>query len=264
MLLDKKRILKCSNNLIGITHPGECKIGHKRRCPIVMIEPPVCLSDGIKLETHFLGMGTYIGEHTVVKQTEFIGRFSFIGEYCYIGAANQEFLNISNSMIFKDNSIAWYEHFLKINYPYGNKKRKKTRVGNDVWIGDNVTVFQGVNIGDGAAILSGTTVTCDIPPYAVISGNPGTICGYRFEREVIAELLQLRWWKFGIDLFKNIKLNDISIEEIVAYQKEHIEDLEEIKYGFRSFKFAWSSNKWIVSYEEGGKKAIYQMVPEES
>jgi len=47
-----------------------------------------------------------------------------------------------------------------------------TVVGNDVWIGQNVTVMPGVHIGDGAIIGANSVVTKDIPPYTISAGNP--------------------------------------------------------------------------------------------
>ena len=42
-----------------------------------------------------------------------------------------------------------------------------TVVGNDVWIGQNVTVMPGVHIGDGATIAANSVVTKDIPAYSI-------------------------------------------------------------------------------------------------
>ena len=47
-----------------------------------------------------------------------------------------------------------------------------TVVGNDVWIGQNVTVMPGFHIGDAAIIGANSVVASDIPPYAVAAGNP--------------------------------------------------------------------------------------------
>lgn len=45
-------------------------------------------------------------------------------------------------------------------------------MGNDVWIGANVTVNPGVTIGDGAVVGSGSVVTKDVPPRTLAYGNP--------------------------------------------------------------------------------------------
>ena len=47
------------------------------------------------------------------------------------------------------------------------------RIGNDVWIGSNVTLAMGIEVGTGAVVATNSTVTKDVPPYAIVGGNPG-------------------------------------------------------------------------------------------
>jgi virginiamycin A acetyltransferase len=65
---------------------------------------------------------------------------------------------------------------------------------HDVWIGANVTLAMGVRVGTGAIVASGAMVTSDVPPYAVVAGNPGTVRKMRFPEALVAELLGSRWW----------------------------------------------------------------------
>jgi acetyltransferase-like isoleucine patch superfamily enzyme len=67
-------------------------------------------------------------------------------------------------------------------------------IGNDVWIGAHAFIGSGVTIGDGAVIGASSTVTRDVPPYAVVVGNPARLIRYRFTREQIGALLAIRWW----------------------------------------------------------------------
>ena len=67
-------------------------------------------------------------------------------------------------------------------------------VGNDVWIGAMSTIMSGITIGDGAIVGAGSTVTKDVPPFAIVAGNPGKIVKYRFTEEQIEKLLQISWW----------------------------------------------------------------------
>ena len=71
-------------------------------------------------------------------------------------------------------------------------------IGNDVWIGMDAMVLSGVTVGDGAVIAAGAVCTKDVPPYAIVAGNPGRIVRYRFKDEVIAALLKIRWWDWPI------------------------------------------------------------------
>ena len=70
-----------------------------------------------------------------------------------------------------------------------------THIGNDVWIGLNATILDGVTIGDGAIVAAGAVVTKDVPPYAVVGGVPAKIIKYRFTESQIDFLLKFRWWE---------------------------------------------------------------------
>lgn len=67
-------------------------------------------------------------------------------------------------------------------------------IGNDVWIGSNVTIMSGVKIGDGAVIANNSHVVKDVEPYSIIGGNPVKMIKYQFTKEQIEKLLQIQWW----------------------------------------------------------------------
>lgn len=80
-----------------------------------------------------------------------------------------------------------------------------TVIGNDVWIGQNVTVMPGVHIGDGSVIAANTVVTKDVPAYCIAGGNPCKIIRKRFDDELIEYLLELKWWDWSADkIFRNM------------------------------------------------------------
>lgn len=80
------------------------------------------------------------------------------------------------------------------SYPYPLRSKGDITVGNDVWIGYEALILSGVHIGDGAVIGARSVVTRDVPPYAVVAGNPAHVIKYRFNPKVIAQLLELKWW----------------------------------------------------------------------
>jgi acetyltransferase-like isoleucine patch superfamily enzyme len=69
-------------------------------------------------------------------------------------------------------------------------------IGSDVWIGVGAKVLGGVTIGHGAVVSAGAVVLSDVPPYAVVMGNPAKVVRYRFSQPVIAQLLAIRWWEW--------------------------------------------------------------------
>ena len=92
----------------------------------------------------------------------------------------------------------------------------KILIGNDVWIGRNC-IFKCVNpnkplvIGDGAVIAADSVIVKDIPPYAIVGGNPAQVIKYRFPQHIIESLLRIKWWDWSLDkIYDNYKyFNDI-------------------------------------------------------
>lgn len=82
-------------------------------------------------------------------------------------------------------------------------------IGNDVWIGANVSLVLGIKIGDGAVIAANSTVTHDVPPYAIVAGNPARVKKYRFDFDVIGRLLELKWWRHHYLDFQGLDTSDV-------------------------------------------------------
>ena len=92
-------------------------------------------------------------------------------------------------------------------------------IGNDVWIGHEAVIMQGVHIGDGAIIGTRAVVTKDVPPYTIVGGVPAKEIRKRFSEDVIAKLIDLQWWNWDDEkVQKNlpdiIKGNVNSLKEI--------------------------------------------------
>lgn len=93
--------------------------------------------------------------------------------------------------------------FVEKNYmdDYCPVEKREIIIGNDVWIGANAIIFEGVTIGDGAVIAAGSIVRKDVPPYAVV-GGVDRIIKYRFDEETIEKLLQIKWWEWEDERIK--------------------------------------------------------------
>lgn len=95
-------------------------------------------------------------------------------------------------------------------------------IGNDVWVGHNVTILSSVSsIGDGAVIAAGSVVFRNVPPYAIVGGYPARIIRYRFSEKTISELLASKWWEKSIhELLPNIEEFQRPLEEEPVPEKE--------------------------------------------
>lgn len=148
-------------------------------------------------------------ESHVTHHYDFIGDKLIIGKFCAIAKGIEFIMNGANHRI---NSITTYPFNIMGNgweksAPSLSELKLKgdTIVGNDVWIGQNVTVLPAVHIGDGAIIGANSVVAKDIPPYSVAVGNPCEVKRKRFDEDLIEYLLQIRWWDWDAEkIFKNM------------------------------------------------------------
>lgn len=134
-------------------------------------------------------------EDHVTHHYEFIGDKLIIGKFCAIAKGIEFVMNGANHRMCSVTTYPFnimgggWEQFTPALEDLPLKG--DTVVGNDVWIGQNVTVMPGVNIGDGAIIAANSVVTKDIPAYCVAGGNPCKIIKKRFDDELISYLQEI-------------------------------------------------------------------------
>jgi acetyltransferase-like isoleucine patch superfamily enzyme len=90
----------------------------------------------------------------------------------------------------------FFEHQWAAGYP-PSRHDGRVVVGSDVWIGQNVTIMEGVVVGHGAVLAAGAMVVKDVPPYAVVAGNPAKVKKYRFSEQQIERLCEIEWWEWS-------------------------------------------------------------------
>lgn len=117
-----------------------------------------------------------------------IGKYSSIGN-CTFMVDGDHNLNYASTYPFAESYLC---SKAPLNKP--TAEQKPAVVGNDVWIGDNAYVYGNIVIHDGAVVAGNAVVTKDVPPYAVVAGNPARIVKYRFEETTIQQLLETKWW----------------------------------------------------------------------
>ena len=130
----------------------------------------------------------------------FIGDRLVIGRFCAIASGATFIMNGGNhasdglsTFPFAIFGGAWAGA-----EPAAWPHRGDTLVGNDVWIGHRATLLPGVKVGDGAVIGAEAVVTGEVPPYAVVAGNPARVLRRRLPQQTIGRLLKLRWWDWPV------------------------------------------------------------------
>lgn len=91
-------------------------------------------------------------------------------------------------------------------------------IGHDVWLGSQCMILSGVTIGHGAVVAARTVVRRDVPPYAIVAGNPARVFRLRFDEAKVAALLETRWWdlpKARVEALLPLLLSS-RIEEFIA------------------------------------------------
>lgn len=140
---------------------------------------------------------------------EFIGDKLIIGKFCSIAEGVTFIMNGANHRMdgfttypFNIFGGGWEKVTPTIDQlPF----KGDTIIGNDVWIGQNVTIMPGVKIGDGAIVAANSTVVKNVEPYTIAGGNPAKVIKKRFSDEIIDLLLELQWWNWDEQkIFKNL------------------------------------------------------------
>lgn len=152
--------------------------------------------------TFFLDKKSYISDNASIERNGDIrvGKYSSLSWNILF-----EFeLNVGHN---KENVMQYSRFFFDWTYPkefMSPQGKGQILIGNDVWIGRGC-IFKAVNpnkplvIGDGAVIASDSVVVKNVPPYAIVGGNPAQIIKYRFEPHIIDALLRIKWWDWSFD-----------------------------------------------------------------
>ena len=137
------------------------------------------------------------------------------------------FVYVSGHKLFDGWNREKYEDYNDADWffpgvePHAEKlKMRRSRIGNDVWLGRNVIITNGAYIGNGVIAAAGAVITKDIPDYAVVAGVPARIIKYRYLPEQIEALNKIAWWDWSDDEIRE-RFDDfyLPIEEFIEKYK---------------------------------------------
>lgn len=155
-----------------------------------------------QLNSLTIGRGTYAGAELLA-----LGRYGElrIGRYCSLGSRITMICGDGYHLPARASTypFPYRAPFDDLSpgdfYPESGYEKSGVTIGNDVWIGHNAVISKGVTVADGAVIAINAVVTSDVPPYAIVAGNPGVVKKLRHDDETVAALLALKWWDWPVE-----------------------------------------------------------------
>lgn len=137
--------------------------------------------------TYIVDKGSVLSWGTCSNSVVEVGSFTSIakGLTCFVDGSHR--MDFASTFPFKSR--------LKAKAPEVCYGRGPPVIGNDVWIGANVTVMDGVSIGHGAVVAANSVVSSSVPPYAVVAGNPARVKKMRFSPDLVERMQRSAWWE---------------------------------------------------------------------
>ncbi len=175
-------------------------------------------------------MGSYSYSHSVLPNYATVGRYTSIAKGVEVMGFQHPIERITSSPItycdlFEVNSR-------KIE-TFPSPEENTLNIGNDVWIGQNVTLKLGITIGDGAVIAANAVVTKDVEPYTIVGGVPAKLIRYRFDNHLITKLKEAQWWLYDYLNFGDLAINQ-NADSFINALNQKVADNKIKKFAARS------------------------------
>lgn len=150
-----------------------------------------------------IGQFTKITESKLVKSD--VGAFCSIATGCQIGGGGRHPTDqVSTHKAF----YCAKEHFTGLGHFTGralfDDSIRKVQIRDDVWIGQNCIVMEGISIGTGAIIGAGAVVTKNVEPFSIVGGVPAKFIRFRHSEEIRKALLDSKWWTWPTEKIMKI------------------------------------------------------------
>jgi acetyltransferase-like isoleucine patch superfamily enzyme len=144
-----------------------------------------------------------------------------IGRYCSLASGinfisyNHPWKCLSTSIFSHDSgtdlTVRAIKDFLPADKKFGfvaNPQKNPVTIEHDVWVGQNSSLMAGINLGTGSIIAANSVVTKNVPPYAIVGGNPAQLIKFRFSDESIHQLLYSGWWEYNFTDFVDLDISN--------------------------------------------------------
>jgi len=177
--------------------------------PLLSRRPPPAGADTVEV-----GAYTYYSdfqnplaffERNVCYHFGYSGARLKIGRFCAIAHGTTLMMADANHAMVGPSTFpfpifggAWAHSMPMDQMPF--ESRGDTVIGHDVWLGHECLILPGVTVGDGAVVAARAVVSRDVPPYAVVAGNPARVVRMRFSDAEITRLLDLAWWAWPVEV----------------------------------------------------------------
>jgi acetyltransferase-like isoleucine patch superfamily enzyme len=172
------------------------------------------------ISNSLLGRGTYIGGFSKLENG-IIGRFCCIAPYVEViygqhPLGNYVSIHPAFYSLWKQGGFTFVENqkFQEFNLIDG---KYSFVIGNDVWLGYGVKIIEGLTVGDGAVVATGSIVTHNIPPYEIWGGVPAKKIKDRFPDEIKCKLNEIKWWNSDINKLKKQAYLFTDIDKFIIY-----------------------------------------------
>lgn len=159
--------------------------------------------DKLVLQSMYKSMLGYCGKNVTIRNLKGVPGRSLKRVFLYDNVVMKSFsmISVTGRFIMKRNSgasaglvIITGNHqrnvgtlFISEALNHEHDIERDVVVEEDVWLGANVVLLSGITIGRGATIGAGAVCFKNVPPYAVVMGNPAKVVGYNYTPEEIVE-----------------------------------------------------------------------------